>query len=170
MGRLTHIITHYKLYHNLLCFASPIAEDFVKNRLKFDKYFSQNRTKKNGQTSPHKRSTPLPADLYVLVGQAAQVIDKLLCRPARDPAAEHFPFVCFGNYLLFIHLYFGVARGEGEHHSVKLGSRRLEKSYRYAEAIYQGELLLDGLGTVDIVPSGHIGSVVKGLLDKMTAV
>jgi len=49
MGRLTHIITHYKLYHIIMLFASPIAEDFVKNRPKFDKYFSEYSIKKSGR-------------------------------------------------------------------------------------------------------------------------
>ena len=34
MGRLTHIITHYKLYHTLGHFASPIAEHFDKYRIR----------------------------------------------------------------------------------------------------------------------------------------
>ena len=49
MGRLTHIITHYKLYHNLSAFASPIAEQFAKNRPNFDKYFSRSPNKKSGR-------------------------------------------------------------------------------------------------------------------------
>ena len=112
----------------------------------------------------------IQAGLKVLVsGKTCQVVDELLRRPAGNAAVADLPGIGFAEQRFFVHDHAG-APGEGADDAVILlpaGGRKIDCQ---AEAAGQGQLLLHGVGPVDIAVVFHVGAVIPGLPDEMTAV
>ena len=153
--------------------ACIVYHGFPKNASPFSLFFIFLFTSPGSHTK--QMSYRLPGDEArrgrswerLLLWQAVQIVNKLLCGAAREAAVPNLPSVGLCQQLRLVHVD-TLAGGQHLDHLLVLPLLGHAVMDRHAKAAGQRQLFLHGIGAVDVTVVFHVCPVIPGLPDQVT--